>query len=592
MQVKLSITLGIINFYSIPQKEESYILDSITAILQSACSCREKILFMLNAFQKDFDSFCNGKLILNTCLNYDTDIHIAQVGLSSKWDLSLFIPHEKNSDEFIEKKNILYETLSHLKEQTSNIYLASVDSLNVYDNTVHEDNSRNLAYDKTFLHMIEKSDLLILPWNVESQSYDKTLRFMQSIAGLKKPIILIPYGLDRDKSINDFRLHQNNIRYYFNNDITLVFKYSKEFNKVIESFLFENLFYGQNIPFSEYRDDRKKLLECVYDTNAKESILSRFFSNSWNFMLNAFAPVKKTPSAPPDAPQEILETLSIFDNIAGRYARFYRSYFLWMPILGALAVTFATCGIALPSSLLTILGLGISELLILFIILFLYNSAHNGRWQEKLADYRLIAEIFRVNAYLYPIGFSFKMHDTLPNYAICGIVWKEFLVKMLMHNCPNKSRQCSIEEGKKVLENFIDDQISYHVRNVKQLEKLEHRLHFLMTAMFFISLLCGIAHVTMEIVHVLHIHILAKILALFTVLLPLYSMVIHAISQYADIHRLSIRSKTIILKLNSIKELNKKDKHIETTAYSIAETMISDVTEWNVQSQMNHVALG
>ena len=42
----------------------------------------------------------------------------------------------------------------------------------------------------------------------------------------------------------------------------------------------------------------------------------------------------------------------------------------------------------------------------------------------------------------------------------------------------------------------------------------------------------------------------------------------------------------------SIKERNKKAKRIKAIAYSVAETMLSDVTEWNVQSQMNHVALG
>ena len=592
MKVKLSITAGIINQCSITKEEESSVLNSITAILQLIHNCREKALSMLNASQEDSASFCRGKLILNTCVNFDTDTHIVQTGLSSKWNVNIFLSHLQNNNRFILNKNTFDESFHPVNEQISNVSFTFIDPVDAYNGTSYSDNLKEITYDKIVLLMIEKSDLLILPWNGEKQSYNKLLSFVQSIMHLKKSIVLFPYGDAKNKNIDDFNFNQNDIKHYLKSNNALFFEYSEECCKETEQFLFKNLFYGQNAPFSEYREDYKKLLECVRDTNIKEGMLSRYFSKSWKFVLNVLAHVKKATSVLPDAPQEILETLSIFDTLAERYARFYRSYFLWMPILGALAVTFAACGIALPFSLSVVLGLGLSELLILFIILFLYYRAHNGRWQEKLADYRLLAEIFRVNAHLCSIGFSYRMHDTLPNYAIRGIIWKEFLVKMLINNNLYTSSKCTLEKERETLDIFIDDQISYHICNVKQLEKLEHRLHFLMTAMFFISLICGIVHITMEVIHILHIPALAKILALLTVLLPLYSMVVHAISQYADIHRLAIRSKTIILKLMSIKERNKKAKRIKAIAYSVAETMLSDVTEWNVQSQMNHVALG
>ncbi|MCR5256541.1 MAG: hypothetical protein K6E40_00090 [Desulfovibrio sp.] len=592
MQVNLSITAGIINPYDINIEEEKYILDDITKILQIIYACREEALLMLNASQSDDALFSTGKLILNTYVNSNIDIRIAQAGLASKWNLNFFVSQQQDNDENSINKDIIHKILHTSNEQTPNISYITADTIDTYIDIIYDVNKKNIASSNIFLHLIKKSDLLIIPYNEGLQSHENISPSIQLIIQLKKPVILIPYGVAKSEDFDNPSLHQNDIRYFLKNNDAKFFEYSKECDKEAKQFMFECLFYGQNSPFSEYQDDYKKLLECIHDTNAKIGIFTKFFSNSWNFVLNILAPVEKKSSVSADVPQEMLEILSIFDNLAGRYAKFYRSYFLWMPILGALAVTFATCGIALPFSLPIVLGLGLSELIILFIILFLYYNAHNGRWQEKFADYRLLAEIFRVNTYLFSIDFSYKMHDTLPNYAVRGIVWKEFLVKMLMRNYSNTNRECNLEKGREILNVFLDDQISYHTCNVKQLEKVEHSLHFLMTALFFISLLCGITHIVMEIVHILHIPILAKVLALLTVLLPLYSMVAHAISQYADIHRLAIRSKTIIVKLKSIKKLNKKSKNIKPVAYSIAETMLSDVTEWNVQSQMNHVALG
>ncbi len=317
MQVNLSITAGIINQYDINLEEEKCILDDITKILQIIYACREEALLMLNASQSDVALFSNGKLILNTFVNSNTDIRIAQAGLASKWNLNFFVSQQQNNDENSINKDIIHKILHTSNKQTPNISFVTADTIGTYTDIVYDVNEKNIAFSNKFLHLIKKSDLLIIPYNEELQSHENLSPSIQSIIQLKKPVVLIPYGVAKSEDFDNPNLHQNDIRYILKNNDVKFFEYSKEGDEETKQFMFECLFYGQNSPFSEYQDDYKKLLECIHDTNTNIGIFTKFFSNSWNFVLNILAPVEKKSSVSADVPQEILETLSIFDNFAG-----------------------------------------------------------------------------------------------------------------------------------------------------------------------------------------------------------------------------------------------------------------------------------
>ncbi len=143
MQVNLSITAGIISLYDIDIEEEKYILDDIAKILQIIYDCREEALLMLNASQSDVALFSNGKLILNTYVNSNTDIHIAQAGLASKWNLNFFVSQQQNNDENSINRDSIHKILHTSNKQTLNISFITTDTIDTYTDIVYGVNEKN-----------------------------------------------------------------------------------------------------------------------------------------------------------------------------------------------------------------------------------------------------------------------------------------------------------------------------------------------------------------------------------------------------------------------------------------------------------------
>lgn len=615
---RLTIATGVTGHCTLPAAQEDSIRMFVQAILQGVQECTRQIASEINARcarpvvrgRAYFPLVQEQQHIVCSCLAPGADRLVAQEAQQLGFILNAWLPFPRDQVSYWESSDALNAFLGPRNAPRSKTALVELEAGEGTD-----EDRRQKHFQLASQRMLEHSDVLIALWNGTEQSepggtFQTILKAMQA----RKPIFWIITAADKACELRYCFPSEDHALLPTKTDIAGIHARFTRLNAAgVAAVLCKALF--PFAPQDTANRDMESLRECFQDAArcSEENSIIKWLSQSWNRALKKLAtplpPQPKTASAAqtadrpqlPRPPQDMLVLLDTFDNLAGMYARYHRSYFLWMPLLGVLAVTFAVCALAFASQLATMLTLGVLELLTLLLILYLYSSAHRGRWQTKLADYRLIAEILRVNIHLYPLGVVCDMQKALPNYNVQGTRWKAFLLRRLLRTvppCPASpllTDSSPTESRHALLTDWIDDQKNYHKANAHKLHSAESRLHHWVLVLFFCSMGCAGFHLLLEVLHLGVPHVLLTLLTVLTILLPLYSMGIHAISQYADLHRLALRSEAME---TTLEQLGAELPPLLTYAQSVnagmitADVMLSDVTEWNVQSQMAHVSLG
>ena len=609
---RLTIATGVTGHCSLPAAQENVIRMFVQAILQGVQECTQQMASEINT--RCARPAVRGRAyvplvqeqqhIVCSCLAPGADRLVAQEAQQLGFSLQAWLPFPRDQISYWGAADDLDAFLGPRNLPRSKTALVELEAGEDTD-----EDRRQKHFQLASQRMLEHSDVLIALWNGTVQSepggtFQTILKAMQA----RKPIFWIVTAADKVCELRYCCPSEDHALLPTKTDIVGIHaRFTRLDAADVAAVLCKALF--PFAPQDTANRDMESLRECFQDAArcSEENSIIKWLSQSWSRTLKKLAtplpPQPKTAARPqlPRPPQDMLVLLGTFDNLAGMYARYHRSYFLWMPLLGVLAVTFAVCALAFASQLATMLTLGVLELLTLLLILYLYSSAHRGRWQTKLADYRLIAEILRVNVHLYPLGVVCDMQKALPNYNVQGTRWKDFLLRRLLRTvplCPAAlivSDSIAANTRRALLADWIDDQKNYHRANAHKLHSAESKLHHLVLVLFFCSMGCAGLHLLLEILHLGLPHVLLTLLTVLTILLPLYSMGIHAISQYADLHRLAQRSEAM---KTTLEQLGAELPPLLAYGQSVnagmitADVMLSDVTEWNVQSQMAHVSLG
>lgn len=181
--------------------------------------------------------------------------------------------------------------------------------------------------------------------------------------------------------------------------------------------------------------------------------------------------------------------LSIF------YANYYRSSFIWIFLLGAIAVFLAllgkTAGVSPGKEQLLI----IAEVVVIILIIGLTWFGRRRRWHERWIDYRIVAERLRLIRFGCLLGGVWE-HASVPShlatYGNPATTWMHWHARAVERaaGLPNvvvtaEYLACTKEL---LLEALIVGQEEYHRKNIKRLSSVDHKLHRFGETLFLATL--------------------------------------------------------------------------------------------------------
>jgi hypothetical protein len=205
------------------------------------------------------------------------------------------------------------------------------------------------------------------------------------------------------------------------------------------------------------------------------------------------------PIAAAPAPNKVaaywFDKYALADGFANGFADRYRSGYL-LTILSTMTVV--ACGA-------TALGLGFwhprfelgshvtgglefgSLLLIVALILL---SIHY-EWHRKSIEYRLLAELFRKEETLAPLGWALPVEKVQQLADSEPLSWIGWLFAAAQRSGPlPEGRVAGAETGRGILLHLLDEQLAYHRRREKKALKASHRFELMGTLTFGAVLLC------------------------------------------------------------------------------------------------------
>ena len=294
------------------------------------------------------------------------------------------------------------------------------------------------------------------------------------------------------------------------------------------------------------------------------------------------------------------------DFLAVKYANLYRSSFLVNYVLAGAAVT-----LALASTLSgehhawrAAYGFSAAELGVLLLMGLSYSLAKRGGWQEKLTDYRLVAEQLRHQELLAPLGLALPAAGAAAYHAEAPREhWAAWYLRSVLRECGLSNADLNAAEYRAAVQRslrdeWIAEQCAYHEANARRTATAERRLHRLALALFTAVVLASVVHLT----HLAQAgeehggsNWLPIVLALVTVAGPAWAAATHAFIQQAELRRLHLRSAAMQRRLKGLRwqlEQNLRGHELRRVAANAADAMSDEAFDWRIQYRIPDTAIG
>jgi hypothetical protein len=290
------------------------------------------------------------------------------------------------------------------------------------------------------------------------------------------------------------------------------------------------------------------------------------------------------------------------DAWAGQYARRYRSTYVWVFGLAAIAVRFASIALVVPSApsiKLTVTGIEFVALALIAAMVFA-NERH--RWHRLFLEYRLLAELCRKQQMLALFGWSLPGPSvTEKSIAFqAGAVpengnWIGWLFGTLQRAAPlpqgKFDRTRTGQSRDEVLRDLIEEQLTYHRTRARQSGRASERLGQLGEG-FFIAVLVLVAIklvlVASHAPHGLILDGLILALGLAAAILPALSAGFVGIRSYAELPILADQSRNMQIAMEAAKDriqLIEDDEPLASQIlgseiFGVATLMLQDIQGW------------
>jgi|GEM_PF-2353800 len=192
------------------------------------------------------------------------------------------------------------------------------------------------------------------------------------------------------------------------------------------------------------------------------------------------------------------------DSLAIRYADATRSAHIMIAALGALAVLMAVTPLVLPEApdevgfpiKATFLTL---ELIVLIVAaLGFFQPAYQGRWHERMVEYRAVAELLRHERFIYALGAADRPDRVADREWSEPDAWVGWYVRATVRELGFPHKVLSAKSRRDVLETFLKDelqgdfgQISYNASLDDRFHTIDHRLEKIVRRGFWITVVAA-----------------------------------------------------------------------------------------------------
>jgi hypothetical protein len=296
------------------------------------------------------------------------------------------------------------------------------------------------------------------------------------------------------------------------------------------------------------------------------------------------------------APFDLLqEAYRWTDVLATNLAQKYRSGHVFSFVLGGFAVCMGLSAFMAPH---LVMEFAIAEMLITVAIILNAHIGIKNEWHRRWLDYRQIAERLRPMRSLKFLGIAAA---DLPGTETNPVPqrWIDWYGAALWRAMGLPSGAITPESADLIAECVSDQevapQVSYHVRNARQIQLLDQRLDKVGTALFFATLIVSVATLVGMAINASFVEQYGNWFTLISAGFPALATAVFGIRFQGDFGGDALRSLATADTLRHIdRELR---KHTSLTraadlAEQAARFMLSDLDEWRLVNQQRELEVG
>lgn len=302
---------------------------------------------------------------------------------------------------------------------------------------------------------------------------------------------------------------------------------------------------------------------------------------------------RKSEYIPAERPNEPIaqywfDQYQIADLLAGQQAARYRSTYVLVIFFATLALIFGACALclALTDHRYFSLCAAAGELVSLGLIIGLVAAAFRFEWHSRSIEYRLLAELFRKQETLAPLGWALPIINVQHLADTEHLAWVGWLFAALQRAAPLPPHGTPDNAySQAVLDRLIDEQLTYHHGRHEMDTHAAETFETVGSLVFLAVIGCVVLKICAELLD-LHLGVVA--LGLMATILPAVSAALVGIRRYAELELLAEQSKYMIAELERARErvarLNLQrplvSQDLGAEAAAVAATMLSDLEGW------------
>jgi hypothetical protein len=289
------------------------------------------------------------------------------------------------------------------------------------------------------------------------------------------------------------------------------------------------------------------------------------------------------------------EAYSWADRLATHFAQTYRSGHIFNFVLGGFAVCMGLAAFMAPHLKFEEAAF---ELLITLAIMLNAVIGSREEWHRRWLDYRQLAERLRPMRSLKLLGIAAPdppgtQTNPVPERWIdwyASGVWRAM-------GCPAGAidRDCAKRLAQAIADHEVEPQVSYHQRNAKQIELLDHRLEQIGMVLFAATVLVSIATLIGLALGSVFVNTYGNWFTLVSAGFPALGTAVFGIRFQADFGGDAVRSMATAEILRQIDQELRKDISLSRAAdlaEQAARIMLSDLDEWRLVNEQRDLSVG
>jgi hypothetical protein len=289
------------------------------------------------------------------------------------------------------------------------------------------------------------------------------------------------------------------------------------------------------------------------------------------------------------------ESYSWADRLATHFAQTYRSGHIFNFVLGGVAVCLGLAAFMAPHMRFEEAGL---ELVFTAAIILNAIIGKRQEWHRRWLDYRQLAERLRPMRSLKLLGIAAPDPPGTETNPVPKrwIDWYASGIWRAM-GCPSGTidRACAAHLGRAIADHEVEPQVTYHERNARQIELLDHRLEQIGFVLFAATVLVTVVTLVGLAIGNDYVNRFGNWFTLVSAGFPALGTAVFGIRFQGDFGGDALRSMATANTLRQIETELRRDVSLSRAAdlaEQAARIMLSDLDEWRLVNQQRDLSVG